>query len=80
MSDYKEKAFDLIDNGLVSAEDMAIMAIKYMSVDDVEDMLDANELSDRFFEDEEDAAIVFNVASQLMQGEYGYLNLSLIHI
>ena len=29
------------------------MALKYMSNDDVEDMLDTNELSERFFEDEE---------------------------
>jgi len=33
---------------------MLIMALKYMSTDDVEDMLDCNELSDRFIEDEEE--------------------------
>jgi len=30
------------------------MALKYMSTDDVADMLDCNELSDRFLEDEDD--------------------------
>jgi hypothetical protein len=29
------------------------MALKYMSTDDVEDMLDANELSERFTEEED---------------------------
>jgi hypothetical protein len=30
---------------------MLIMALKYMSTDDVEDMLDINELSERFTEE-----------------------------
>ena len=46
----RDKALELIDEGMVSAEDMLTMALKYMSTDDVEDMLDANELSDRFLE------------------------------
>ena len=50
----RDKALALIDEGLVSADDMLIMALKYMSTDDVEDMLDCNELSDRFIEDEEE--------------------------
>jgi len=33
---------------------MLIMALKYMSTDDVEDMLDCNELSDRFTEEEDE--------------------------
>ena len=37
---------------MVSAEDMLTMALKYMSTDDVEDMLDCNELSDRFVMEE----------------------------
>jgi len=39
---------------MVTAEDMLTMALKYMSTDDVEDMLDANELSARFHEDEDE--------------------------
>ena len=53
MTDFRDVALELVENGMVSAEDMLTMALKYMSNDDVEDMLDANELSERFFEDEE---------------------------
>ena len=44
----------LVEEGVVSAEAMLTMALKYMSTDDVEDMLDCNELSERFIEDEEE--------------------------
>ena len=54
MSNSRDKALELVEEGLVSADDMLIMALKYMSTDDVEDMLDCNELSDRFIEEEED--------------------------
>lgn len=54
MTNYKDIALELVENGMVSAEDMLTMALKYMSNDDVEDMLDTNELSERFFEDEDD--------------------------
>ena len=54
MSNSRDKALGLVEEGLVSADDMLIMALKYMSTDDVEDMLDCNELSDRFIEDEEE--------------------------
>ena len=51
----RDKALELVQEGLVSAEDMLIMALKYMSTDDVEDMLDCNELSERFLEEGYDA-------------------------
>jgi hypothetical protein len=54
MTNYRDIALELVENGLVSAEDLLTMALKYMSNDDVEDMLDTNELSERFFEDEDD--------------------------
>ena len=54
MFDSRDKALALVEEGLVSAESMLTMALKYMSTDDVEDMLDANELSDRFQEDEDE--------------------------
>ena len=54
MSNRRDKALGLVEEGLVSADDMLIMALKYMSTDDVEDMLDCNELSDRFTEEDED--------------------------
>ena len=53
MTNFRDVALELVDNGVVSAEQMLSMALKYMSNDDVEDMLDANELSERFFEDDE---------------------------
>ena len=53
MTNYRDIALELVENGLVSAEDMLVMALKYMSNDDVEDMLDCNELSERFFEEED---------------------------
>ena len=49
----RDRALEFVENGIVSAEAMLTMALKYMSNDDVEDMLDTNELSERFFEDEE---------------------------
>ena len=50
-SNSRDKALELVENGYVSAEDMLTMALKYMSTDDVEDMLDCNELSERFMEE-----------------------------
>ena len=49
----RDEALDLVENGIVSAEDMLTMCLKYMSTDDVADMLDCNELSKRF-SDEDD--------------------------
>jgi len=50
-SNSRDKALELVEEGMVSAEDMLTMALKYMSTDDVEDMLDTNELSERFTEE-----------------------------
>jgi hypothetical protein len=54
--DARDKALELVEDGMVSAEDMLVMALKYMSTDDVEDMLDANELSERFMDEEDNYA------------------------
>jgi hypothetical protein len=51
MNDTRDRALELVEMGMVTAEDMLTMCLKYMSTDDVEDMLDANELSARFQED-----------------------------
>lgn len=48
MANYRDIALELVENGMVSAEELLTMALKYMSNDDVEDMLDSNELSERF--------------------------------
>tara|TARA_B110000503_G_scaffold115812_1_gene174416 strand:+ start:284 stop:508 length:225 start_codon:yes stop_codon:yes gene_type:complete len=54
MFNSRDAALALVEEGLVSAEDMLTMALKYMSTDDVADMLDCNELSERFREDDEE--------------------------
>jgi len=54
--DARDKALELVEDGMVSAEDMLVMALKYMSNDDVEDMLDCNELSERFMDAEDNYA------------------------
>ena len=48
--DYRDRAIELVEEGLVDPMYMLTAALKYMSMADVEDMLDANELSDRFQE------------------------------
>ena len=54
MFNSRDEALELVENGVVTAEAMLTMALKYMSTDDVADMLDCNELSSRFMEDEDD--------------------------
>jgi len=54
MFDSRDEALVLVDDGMVNAYDMLVMALKYMSTDDVADMLDCNELSERFLEDLEE--------------------------
>ena len=51
LPDSRDRALELVEEGVISAEQMLIAALKYMSTDDVEDMLDANELSERFMEE-----------------------------
>jgi len=53
MANSRDIALELVENGIVSAEAMLTMCLKYMSNDDVEDMLDCNELSERFFEEDD---------------------------
>ncbi len=53
-SDPRDYAFGLVEDGLVSYDTMLTACLKYMSHDDVRDMLDANELSPRFDEDSEE--------------------------
>jgi len=50
-SDPRDYALSLVQDGLVGNETMLIAALKYMSHDDVRDMLDANKLSPRFDEE-----------------------------
>ena len=54
MFNSRDAALALVEEGLVSAEEMLTMCLKYMSTDDVADMLDCNELSERFLEEDYD--------------------------
>jgi hypothetical protein len=49
-TDPRDYAMELIEEGRTSAEDLLVACLKYMSHDDVRDMLDSNELSPRFTE------------------------------
>jgi len=51
-TDPRDRALGLIENGMISAGHMVLMCVKYMSADDVADMLDCNELSERFMEED----------------------------
>jgi hypothetical protein len=57
MSDFQKDprsfALDLVEQGMISADDLLLAALNWMSTDDVRGMLDANEMSPRFFEDED---------------------------
>jgi len=53
MFNSRDEALELVENGVVSAEAMLTMCLKYMSTDDVEDMLDCNELSRRFMDEDD---------------------------
>ena len=42
--DYKDEALMLIEADLHTSHEMLLMALKYMSQDDVKDMLESNEV------------------------------------
>ena len=52
-NDPRGYAIDLVESGMVSTDTMIIALLKWMSCDDVREALDANELSPRF-DDEDD--------------------------
>jgi hypothetical protein len=51
MREYTTKLLEMMDEGLISAEAVAEMALAYMSEDDVKDMCRANDLLDEEDED-----------------------------
>lgn len=61
-SDPRSFALAMVEDGLVSADHLLLCAINYMSHDEVRDMLDCNELSPRFDEDEESSDDVQPIA------------------
>ena len=44
----RDYALELVEDGAVSPDHLLLACLKYMSHDDVREMLDANELSPRF--------------------------------
>jgi hypothetical protein len=52
--DARDYALSLVDEGMADARHMLLCALKYMSVDEVRNMLDWNEMSPRFKEEGED--------------------------
>ena len=54
MGQSRDKAIELVEEGIIDPIQMVIMCVKYMTENEVEDMLDANELSERFEEEEEE--------------------------
>ena len=47
------KVLEMVDNGILNPRDVLLMALKWMSEDNVKEMCTANEIN---LEDEEDAA------------------------
>ena len=45
---HTERLLEMIENHEVDPTDVVKMCVKYMSEDEVEDMIDTNELSERF--------------------------------
>jgi len=43
--DYRDEAIMLVDDGIIDARDLVIMAVKYMSQAEVKDMLDCNDIA-----------------------------------
>ena len=50
--EYTTKLLEMMDEGLISAEAGAEMALAYMSEDDVKDMMQANDIVD--YDEDED--------------------------
>jgi len=51
MTRARERLYDLLDQGVITAQQAVDMCMGFMSESEVEDMLDANELSERFEDD-----------------------------
>ena len=51
MTKARERLYDLLDQGMITAQQVVDMCMGFMSEGEVEDMLDANELSERFEDD-----------------------------
>ena len=57
MTKARARLYELLDQGMITAQQAVDMCMGFMSESEVEDMLDANELSERFEEDLEEDAV-----------------------
>ena len=62
--DPRDFALQLVEDQIVSADHLLLCALKYMSHDDVRDMLDCNEYSPRFDEDDEEEVEDFELKDE----------------
>ena len=44
--EYTDKLLEMVEEGMISAENALMCCMKYMSEDDVKDMMECNELID----------------------------------
>ena len=51
--DYRDRLIELVEDGMLDPMMAVMMCAKWMTNDEVGEMLDANELSDRFMEEDE---------------------------
>lgn len=51
MNDARDKLIEMVEDGILDPMMALTMCAKWMTDDEVSEMLDANELSDRFFDE-----------------------------
>jgi hypothetical protein len=51
--DYRDQLIEMVEDGMLDPMMAVTMCVKWMSNDEVGEMLDANELSERFMEEED---------------------------
>jgi uncharacterized protein YacL (UPF0231 family) len=66
MREYTSKLIAMMDEGLISTEAVAEMALAYMSEDDVKDMCRANDI---LLEEDEDVEDDFPLSMEYDEGE-----------
>ena len=58
MTDNRDTVIEMVEDGMLDPMMALTMCLKWMSNDEVAEMLDANELSERFMEDDDDNALI----------------------
>lgn len=58
MTDNRDTVIEMVEDGILDPMMALTMCLKWLSNDEVAEMLDANELSDRFMEDDDDNAVL----------------------